>query len=248
LRVIVRRERPHPGAQLSLFDQRDGLRYQAFATDTPVGQLAHLEARHRAHARVEDRIRCGNDTGIGRFPSRVFAINAAWLELASLGSEAEHWIRRSTYFIDRRHIERLQPHPVRVFIDSNITGRREFVPQIVPRPPLPDAFPADLALAPMPSASCLPGARPCVGVAGSALANQSAMPRWSEAACQSSEAEPSEAGHAWPEHGVSVTRSRLAYLSLGRATKRTLCAAGTVAGEGPAADRGRRGRVMRASA
>ena len=57
MRVIVRRERPHPGAQLSLFDQHHGLRYQAFATDTPTGQLAHLEARHRAHARVEDRIR-----------------------------------------------------------------------------------------------------------------------------------------------------------------------------------------------
>jgi hypothetical protein len=91
MRVIVRRERPHPGAQLSLFDQRDGLRYQAFATDTPVGQLAHLEARHRAHARVEDRIRCGKDTGIGRFPSRAFAINAAWLELALTAIDLLAW-------------------------------------------------------------------------------------------------------------------------------------------------------------
>jgi hypothetical protein len=91
MRAIVRRERPHPGAQLSLFDQRDGLRYQAFATDTPTGQLAHLEARHRAHARVEDRIRCGKDTGIGRFPSRVFAINAAWLELALTAIDLIAW-------------------------------------------------------------------------------------------------------------------------------------------------------------
>jgi hypothetical protein len=57
MRVIVRRERPHPGAQLSFTDV-DGWRFQALATDTRVGQLAHLEARHRAHARVEDRIRC----------------------------------------------------------------------------------------------------------------------------------------------------------------------------------------------
>jgi hypothetical protein len=91
MRVIVRRERPHPGAQLSLFDQRDGLRYQAFATDTPRGQLAHLEARHRAHARVEDRIRCGKDTGIGRFPSRLFALNAAWLELALTAIDLMAW-------------------------------------------------------------------------------------------------------------------------------------------------------------
>ena len=87
-RLIVRRERPHPGAQLDLFDTISGFRHQVFATDTPYaggGSIQHLEARHRAHARVEDRIRCGKDTGFGRFPSRVFAINAAWLELALTG-------------------------------------------------------------------------------------------------------------------------------------------------------------------
>lgn len=66
-RVIVRRERPHPGAQLDLFEQADGWRYTAFATDTPIGtggQPAFLDARHRAHARVEDRIRCAKDTGL----------------------------------------------------------------------------------------------------------------------------------------------------------------------------------------
>ena len=81
MRVIVRRERPHPGAQLSLFEEADGWRYQAFATNTKVGQLAFLEARHRAHARVEDRIRHAKDTGLGRFPSREFAINQTWLML-----------------------------------------------------------------------------------------------------------------------------------------------------------------------
>ena len=69
-RILIRRERPHPGAQLDAFEERDGWRYQCLATDTGVGQLAFLDARHRAHARVEDRIRCGKDTGLGRFPSR----------------------------------------------------------------------------------------------------------------------------------------------------------------------------------
>ena len=64
MRVILRRERPHPGAQLSLFEAHDGWRYQAFATNTGSGTLQFLEARHRAHARVEDRIRCGVDTFI----------------------------------------------------------------------------------------------------------------------------------------------------------------------------------------
>ena len=83
-RVLIRRERPHPGAQLDAFEERDGWRYQCIATDTALGQLAFLDARHRTHARVEDRIRCGKDTGLGRFPSRTFAINAAWLTCVML--------------------------------------------------------------------------------------------------------------------------------------------------------------------
>jgi hypothetical protein len=92
-RFIVRRERPHPGAQLSLFDTIEGMRHQVMATDTPpgTGSIQYLEARHRAHARVEDRIRTGKDSGFGRFPSRVFAINQAWLELALVGIDLLAW-------------------------------------------------------------------------------------------------------------------------------------------------------------
>ena len=91
MRVIVRREHPHPGAQLDLFEQADGWRYTAFATTTAVGQLAHLDARHRAHARVEDRIRCAKDTGLGRFPSRDFAINTAWLTAVLIAADLIAW-------------------------------------------------------------------------------------------------------------------------------------------------------------
>ena len=95
MRVIIRRERPHPGAQLSLFEEADGWRYQAVATNTPgtVGQLAFLEARHRAHARVEDRIRHAKDSGLGRFPSREFAINQAWLQVVTLAADLTAWLR-----------------------------------------------------------------------------------------------------------------------------------------------------------
>lgn len=95
-RIIVRRERPHPGAQLSLFDLDEGMRHQVFLTDTPVaggGSLQFLEVRHRAHARVEDRIRCGKATGFGRFPSRHFAINQAWLELSLTAIDLLAWTR-----------------------------------------------------------------------------------------------------------------------------------------------------------
>ena len=59
-RLVLRKERPHPGAQLR-FTDADGMRVTAFITDTPhrivAGQLAGLELRHRQHARDEDRIR-----------------------------------------------------------------------------------------------------------------------------------------------------------------------------------------------
>jgi hypothetical protein len=89
-RVTVRRERPHPGAQLR-FTDADGHRFTAFITDTVGGQLADLETHHRSHARVEDRIRCGKDTGLRNFPCRGYAENKAWLELALTAADLLTW-------------------------------------------------------------------------------------------------------------------------------------------------------------
>jgi len=91
MRVLVRRERPHPGADLTVFEQADGWRYQCLATDTPRGQLPFLEARHRAHAHVEDRVKAIKQTGMGRFPSRDFAINQVWLQLALTAADLIAW-------------------------------------------------------------------------------------------------------------------------------------------------------------
>lgn len=96
MRVILRREHPHPGAQLSLFEERDGWRYQAFATNTPLTgtmPLAMLEARHRAHARVEDRIRHAKDSGLRRLPSRQANINTAWCLLVAIAADLIAWLR-----------------------------------------------------------------------------------------------------------------------------------------------------------
>ncbi len=112
LRVIVRRERPHPGAQLHAFEERDGYRYQAVATNTTRGQLQLIEARHRAHARVEDRIRCGKDTGIGRFPSRVLAINAAWLELSLAAADLLAWAQ-TMLLTDNVELAKAEPKKLR---------------------------------------------------------------------------------------------------------------------------------------
>jgi Transposase DDE domain group 1 len=109
-RVIVRRERPHPGAQLDAFEEADGWRYTAFATDTGFGQLAALDARHRAHARVEDRIRCAKNTGLDHFPSRSFAINQAWLTVVMLAVDLLTWTQ---HLLLRGHLATAEPKTLR---------------------------------------------------------------------------------------------------------------------------------------
>jgi hypothetical protein len=89
-RVIVRRERPHPGAQLT-FTDIDGHRFTAVLTDTPGGQLPDLEMEHRGHARVEDRIRTGKDTGLRNLPFYAYTANACWLELALAAADLLTW-------------------------------------------------------------------------------------------------------------------------------------------------------------
>ena len=85
-RVIVRRERPHPGAQLS-FTDADGYRFQAILTDQANSDIAVLERRHRERARVEDRIRAAKDCGLENLPFRDFEPNAVWLELVLLDQD-----------------------------------------------------------------------------------------------------------------------------------------------------------------
>lgn len=85
-RAIVRREEPHPGAQLS-FTDIDGHRFQVFICDSTDDDLAYLEARHRGHARVEDRIRNAKQTGLASFPCHEFATNAAWLAVVLMACD-----------------------------------------------------------------------------------------------------------------------------------------------------------------
>jgi hypothetical protein len=89
-RLIVRRERPHPGAQLS-FTDHDGYRFQAILTDQPDADIAALECRHREHAHVEDRIRDDKDTGLAKFPFKEFALNEVWLETVLLAHDLIVW-------------------------------------------------------------------------------------------------------------------------------------------------------------
>lgn len=93
MRILIRRENPHPGAQLTLFEQHNGKRYQVTVTNTPRGQIQFLEARHRTQARVEDNIRCAKSTGLGHLPSRDYTINTAWCQAASIACDLLAWLR-----------------------------------------------------------------------------------------------------------------------------------------------------------
>lgn len=90
MRIIARRERPHPGAQLRLTDD-DGWRITLFATNTVGGRIADLELRHRMRARAEDRIRALKDTGLRNLPLQSFAKNRIWLEVVLLAAELLTW-------------------------------------------------------------------------------------------------------------------------------------------------------------
>lgn len=95
-RLILRKERPHPGAQLTFTDV-DGMRVTALLTNTPAGvvpgQAAGLELRHRQHARVEDRIRDAKATGLRNFPCHAMNENNAWLEVVLAAVDLIAWTK-----------------------------------------------------------------------------------------------------------------------------------------------------------
>jgi len=92
MRVIVRAERPHPGAQLRFTDV-DGNRLTSFVTNTTRGQLADLELRHRHRARCEDRIRNAKDTGLRNLPLTAFTQNQIWVAVVQLATELTAWLQ-----------------------------------------------------------------------------------------------------------------------------------------------------------
>jgi hypothetical protein len=99
MRIFARRERPHPGAQLTLFEAGDGWRYTLWVTNRPaatrgwLGQPAYIDAAHRVHARVEDAVRTGKDCGIGKYPSAALAMNKAWQAAALTAATLLAWLK-----------------------------------------------------------------------------------------------------------------------------------------------------------
>jgi hypothetical protein len=91
-RLICRRERPHPGAQFTIFDEH-GYRHTCFLTDQTGDDIAVLELRHRGRARVEDSIRAGKDTGMRNLPHHAFEHNQIWLETSLIAQDLLCWTK-----------------------------------------------------------------------------------------------------------------------------------------------------------
>jgi hypothetical protein len=90
-RLIMRRERPHPGAQLTLFDTSEGFRHTCFITNTQGTDIAALELRQRGHARVEDRIRNWKDCGLANLPFDSSVRNEAWMATSLIAGALLAW-------------------------------------------------------------------------------------------------------------------------------------------------------------
>jgi hypothetical protein len=97
MRVICRRERPHPGAQLSLFDTHAGWRHTCFITNTQGDDIAALELRHRGHARVEDRVRCWKACGLSNLPFDGFCANEAWVAVSVIAAALLAWSQMTCF-------------------------------------------------------------------------------------------------------------------------------------------------------
>ena len=124
-RLIVRRERPHPGAQLT-FTDHDGYRFQAILTDQPDEDIAVVECRHRQHAHVEDRIRDDKDTGLSKFPFKAFALNEVWLEIVMLAHDLIVWTQALvlTGELAKAEPKRIRYRPLHVAARLAFSGRR----------------------------------------------------------------------------------------------------------------------------
>ena len=97
LRLICRRERPHPGAQLTLFDIHAGFRHTCFITATTDDDITALELRHRGHARVEDRVRDWKACGLANLPFDGFCRNQAWVAVSVIAGSLLAWSQMACF-------------------------------------------------------------------------------------------------------------------------------------------------------
>lgn len=118
-RAICRKERPHPGAQLTFSDE-DGHRFQVFLTNQAGSRIARLEQVHRQRAAIEDSIRCAKASGLRNLPFRSYEMNAAWLELVLMGCDLLSFMR--TLLLHGTDLAKAEPKRLRYRL-LHVAGR-----------------------------------------------------------------------------------------------------------------------------
>jgi hypothetical protein len=91
-RVIARRV-PRPAGEQAKIGEDPNWRYGAFTTNTAIGQIQWLDARHRTQAHVEDKMKEWKACGAENLPSKDWDRNSAWLQLAALACCFNAWLR-----------------------------------------------------------------------------------------------------------------------------------------------------------
>ena len=125
-RLIVRRETPHPGAQLSLFDTVEGKRHIAFITDQSGDDIAELELFQRRRARAENVIRDTKACGLANLPFDCVVNNEVWMQLCFTAHDLIGWARQISL---TGHLRRATPKTIRhrllhIAARTTPTGRR----------------------------------------------------------------------------------------------------------------------------
>ncbi|MET7317352.1 IS1380 family transposase [Streptomyces thermoviolaceus] len=124
MRLIVRRVRPSRRhmKKLTAFEQRTGWRYSVTATNirhmwgiAGSHQIQFLDALHRDHAEVEDRVRTNKAMGLANLPSQSWQINEAWMLAANLAADLDTWLRLLTLH-DQDGLEGAEPETMRLRI------------------------------------------------------------------------------------------------------------------------------------
>lgn len=90
LRVIVRREIAHAGAQLRMVDF-DGWRYQVILTSLADEDIAAIAAVYNGRGRCEQVIDQVKQLGLGHLPSSRYDINEAWALIGLIAANLVRW-------------------------------------------------------------------------------------------------------------------------------------------------------------
>lgn len=92
LTFTVRRTKLALGEAPTLFTM-GGYKYSCFVTSKTTLSVQRRDARHRVHARVEDRVRTTKDAGLDHLPSKSWDVNLGWCHAVAIATDLIAWFR-----------------------------------------------------------------------------------------------------------------------------------------------------------